>query len=183
MAKTEFEHPAIDQLAATPEILRIMMAPVSEEQAQWRSAPGRWSIAEVLAHLEHMEAHYFRAGIELMMTGKNPEVEPYDQNVWAAAGTYLGRDPEESFAHWEEQREDNVAYLRELELSSLERSGRHPELGTVTVGNYLNEWAYHDLGHVRQIAELVRAQVYYPELGVVKSQYKVKPVADRVATV
>jgi hypothetical protein len=175
MTKTEFEHPAIDQLAATPEILRLMMAPVSDEQARWKPTADRWSIAEILAHLEHVEAHYFRAGIELMLTAKNPELEPYDQNVWAAAGTYQDREPEESFAHWEEQREDNVTYLQDFELSSLTRTGRHPELGTVTVGNYLNEWAHHDLGHIRQIAELVRAQIYYPELGAFKSQYKVNP--------
>lgn len=175
MAKIEFEHPVIDQLIATPEILRLIMAPVSDEQALWKPAPDRWSIAEILAHLTHVEGHYFRAGIELLLTEKNPEVVPYDQNAWAAAGTYSDREPEESFAHWEEQREDNIAYLQELEPASLSRSGRHPELGTVTVSDYLNEWAHHDLGHVRQIAELVRAQLYFPNLGAFKSQYRVNP--------
>jgi uncharacterized damage-inducible protein DinB len=175
MAKTDFEHPAVDQLSATPEILRLMMAPVSDEQARWKPAPDRWSIAEILAHLSHVEAHYFRAGIELLTTQNNPTVEPYDQNAWDAAGAYAGREPEESFAHWEEQREDNIAFLEGLEESSLRRAGRHPELGRVTVSDYLNEWAHHDLGHVRQIAELIRAQLYYPALGAFQSQYKVNP--------
>ena len=43
MAKTEFEHPAIDQMIATPEILRLIMAPLSDEQAMWKPAPDRWS--------------------------------------------------------------------------------------------------------------------------------------------
>jgi len=175
MAKTEFEHPAIDQIAATPEILRLMMAPVSEEQSRWKPAPDRWSIAEILAHLSHVEGHYFRAGVELMLTKDDPAVEPYDQKVWDAEGAYRDRDPEESFAHFEEQRENNVTFLREMEPHSLVRAGRHPEVGKVTVGDYLNEWALHDLGHVRQIAEVIRAQLYYPGVGAYRSHYTVNP--------
>ncbi|HZL55808.1 MAG TPA: DinB family protein [Bryobacteraceae bacterium] len=175
MAKSEFEHPAIDQLSATPEILRMIMAPVSDEQSQWKPAPDRWSLAENLAHLSHIEGHYFRAAMERMLTEKNPLIDPYDQNSYAAAGTYAGREAEESFAHWEEQREDNLTFLLDLDGSSLPRAGRHPVIGSVTVKDLLNEWALHDLGHVRQIAELVRAQLYYPELGAFKAQYTVKP--------
>lgn len=175
MAKPEFEHPAIDQIAATPEILRLMMGPVSDRQARWKPAPDRWSIAEVLEHLSHIEGHYFRAGVEAMLTQENPTVEPYDQRAWDASGAYAGRDPEESFAHFEEQRENNVQYLRELELPSLQRAGRHPEVGSVTIGNYLNEWALHDLGHIRQIAELIRGQLYYPGTGAYQAHYHVKP--------
>jgi hypothetical protein len=39
----------------------------------------------------------------------------------------------------------------------------------------LNEWALHDLGHVRQLAELVRAQLYYPEIGPFRADYNLKP--------
>jgi hypothetical protein len=39
----------------------------------------------------------------------------------------------------------------------------------------LHEWALHDLGHVRQLAELVRSQLYYPELGPFRADYIVKP--------
>ena len=175
MAKTEFEHPAIDQIAATPEILRLMMAPVSEEQSRWKPAPDRWSIAEILAHLSHIEGHYFRAGVEAMLSKNDPAVEPYDQKEWDAEGAYRDREPEESFAHFEEQRENNVMFLREMEPRSVLRAGRHPEVGKVTVADYLNEWALHDLGHVRQIAELIRAQLYYPGVGPYRAHYTVNP--------
>ena len=165
MAAKKLEHPALEQLAATPEILRLMMMGVSEEQAQVRPAPERWSIAEVLEHLSHVESHSFRARLDRMIAENNPKLEPYDQEAYAEAGTYSGREAEESFAHWEEQRESNLEMLEGLHEGVLARVGTHGELGPITVENMLNQWAMHDLGHVRQIADLVRAQLYYPGLG------------------
>jgi hypothetical protein len=142
----------------------------------WKPAPDRWSIAEILEHLSHVEGHYFRAAVDRVLSGDPAGVEPYDQEAYAASGTYSGREPEESFAHWEEQREDNVDFLRDvLEERKLPRSGRHPVLGVVTVEDLLNEWAFHDIGHVRQILELARAILYYPKLGAFQVQYKVAP--------
>ena len=105
----------------------------------------------------------------------NPEFEPYDQNAFYAAGTYSGREPEESLAHWEEQREDNLEFLRGLDANSLTRKAKHSVLGSFSLDNLLNEWALHDLGHIRQLAELVRAQVYYPAVGPFQADYVLKP--------
>ena len=43
--------PAVGQLEATPEILRGLMRELTEEDARWKPAPDRFSVAEVLAHL------------------------------------------------------------------------------------------------------------------------------------
>jgi hypothetical protein len=39
----------------------------------------------------------------------------------------------------------------------------------------LNEWALHDLGHVRQIAELARARKYLAGAGPLGKSYQLKP--------
>jgi hypothetical protein len=39
----------------------------------------------------------------------------------------------------------------------------------------LNEWALHDLGHIRQIAELVRARKYLAGAGPLAAFYQLKP--------
>ena len=41
--------PCLDLLAATPQILRGLMSEVSDQDARWKPAPDRFSIAEVLA--------------------------------------------------------------------------------------------------------------------------------------
>ena len=43
--------PAVGQLEATPEILRGLMRELTDEDARWKPAPDRFSVAEVLAHL------------------------------------------------------------------------------------------------------------------------------------
>jgi hypothetical protein len=165
----------IDQLAATPEILRLLMGGLSEEDTQWKPAPNRFSIAEALEHLSHVEGHCFRARVERMVNDDNPAIEPYDPDVYFAGGQYSGRDAEDSFDHFEEQREMNLEYLRELPASSADRIGTHGKLGMITVGHVMNEWAFHDIGHIKQIGEIIRALKYYPGMGAFQSQYKINP--------
>ncbi|MES1262480.1 MAG: DinB family protein [Acidobacteriota bacterium] len=175
MPPHELEHPALDQLAATPEILRILMASVSDEMAVRKPAADRWSIAEVLEHLSHVEGHLFRVRLDRMLATDGAEVEPYDEKAFDAQGAYSGNDPEESFAHWEEQREAAVELIRTLDATRLARTGRHPEFGVFTVEQLLNNWVCHDLGHVRQITELVRAYAYLPATGPFQKEYKLNP--------
>jgi hypothetical protein len=175
MAAPKLQHPALDHLAQTPDIIRALLSGVSEQQASWKPATDRFSIAELLEHLSHIEAHYFRDRFDQILAADNPEFEPYETNAIFAAGTYSGREPEESMAHWEEQREANLEMLCELDPIMLTRRGRHTVLGSFTLEHILNEWALHDLGHIRQLAELVRAQLYFPGLGPFQADYSLKP--------
>ncbi len=171
----ETELPGIGQLSATPEMLRALLDGVTEDQAQWKPAADRWSIAEILEHLSHVEGHGFRARVDAMVNQNNPHLPEYDQMAHAAAGTYSGRDAEESFDHWEEQREDNVEFLNSLPVKVAQRTGAHAVFGKITLGQLLNEWAFHDLGHIRQIAEIVRSLRYYPEMGSFQRIYTINP--------
>src|SRR5579863_2646176 len=107
MAAKLLDHPALDHMAATPDVFRALLSGISDEQAYWKPSPGRFSIAELLEHLSHVEAHCFRVRFDEILAADNPEVEPYDQNAFYALGAYSNRDAEESLAHWEEQREAN----------------------------------------------------------------------------
>ncbi len=167
--------PGLTQIEATPEMLRLLLDDVTEEETKWKPAPDRFSIAEVLEHLSHTEGHCFRMRVQEMVEQDSPSIGVYDQNAFAAAGQYSGRNAEDSFDHFEEQRENNIEYLRRLPAGALSRVGIHAEYGPITVAHLLNEWAFHDLGHVRQIAEIVRAQKYFPHMGPLAREYKVNP--------
>jgi len=165
MAKDKPTHAAIDRLAETPEIFRALLAGLHEQQTEWRPGEGRWSIAEALEHLSHVEGHCFRARLDRMLAEDAPVFSDYNQNAYYSAGTYSGREAEESFAHWEEQREDNLDLLAGLDPIVLSRKGVHADRGHFTVEELLNAWAFHDLSHVRQLADLVRMQAFLPGMG------------------
>jgi hypothetical protein len=88
---------------------------------------------------------------------------------------YRHRDAEDEFAHFEEQREDNIEYLRNLPAEAGGRRALHLEAGEITLAQMLHEWALHDLGHIRQIAELIRARKYLTGAGRLGDSYQLKP--------
>jgi hypothetical protein len=102
-----------------------------------------------------------------------PEFEPDDAQFHLEL--YRRAEPEDSFDHFEEQRESNVEYLRELPASAGARVAIHKEAGEITLSHVLHDWALHDLGHIRQIAELVRARKYFAGAGPLGRYYDLKP--------
>lgn len=165
--------PCLDLLEATPEILRGLMSELSEDDARWKPAPDRFSIAEVLAHLSHSESHCYRARVDRILAEELPAFEPDDAQMYL--DLYRDADPEEAFAHFEDQREDNLALLRGLAAETGSRRALHRTAGEITLAHMLHEWALHDLGHIRQVAELVRARKYLAGAGPLGAEYQLRP--------
>jgi hypothetical protein len=172
-AMSENGLPCIDLLEATPVILRGLMAELDQDDVRWKPAPDRFSVGEVLAHINHSEGYCYRARLDRFLKEKDPEFEADDAKYHLAL--YAEADPEDSFDHFEEQRETNVEFLRELTAADGARTAIHKTVGPITLAQMLHEWALHDLGHVRQIAELVRARKYLAGAGPLAAFYQLKP--------
>jgi hypothetical protein len=165
--------PCIDLLEATPTILRGLMAEVDHDDVRWKPGPDRFSIGEVLAHLSHAEGNCYRTRLDRFMSETNPEFEPDDAQFHLEL--YAQADPEDSFDHFEEQRETNVEFLRGLTIEDGDRTAIHKKMGPITLSQMLHEWSLHDLGHIRQVAELVRARKYLAGAGPLAGFYNLKP--------
>ena len=165
--------PCLDLLEATPGILRALMIELSGEDARWKPAPERFSVAEVLAHLSHSEGHCYRMRLDRFLAETRPEFEPDDAQMYL--DLYRGADAEEAFDQFEDQRETNFDFLRDLPDGAGDRVALHREFGEITLAQMLHEWALHDLGHIRQIAELVRARKYQAGAGPMAASYHLKP--------
>jgi len=163
----------LDLLEETPGILRGLMRELSHQDARWKPAADRFSVAEVLAHLSHSEGHCYRRRVDRFLSEDLPEFEPDDAQMYL--DLYREADAEDSFDHFEEQRENNVEYLRSLPRSAGERRAMHRVAGEITLQQMLHEWALHDLGHIRQIAELVRARKHLKAAGRMGEVYRLNP--------
>jgi hypothetical protein len=170
----EFALPGLAVLEQTPIILEKIVSTASDDQLHWKPSMERWSIAEVLAHLAEAEEFAFRQRVKAMIEQDSPVLSSYDQNAAYAAGKYVGRAREhlKKFCH---ERDRSLSLLRYLPAGVVSRAGRHESVGPITVGQLMNEWAFHDLGHIRQIAELLRSRAFFPHMGPFQRYYTVKP--------
>ncbi len=155
--------PAISLLEKTPKILEMMLQDLSGELLHWKPAPDRWSISEVLAHLSDLEQLYAERS-RRMVSEDSPPLQKYDQ-AQSLGGDYSRGSAGERLAHFVRARRSSTAFLKGLPASAGERTGIHSELGSVTLAQMLNEWASHDLGHIRQIAEIYRGHAFHPHAG------------------
>lgn len=165
--------PSIDLLEATPAILRGLIAELDHDDLVWKPAPGRFSVGEVVAHLSHSEGYCYRARLDRILSENNPTIEPDDAQDHLEL--YANADPKDAFDHFEKQRETNVEFLRALSMADGDRVALHSKVGPITLLQMLHEWALHDLGHIRQVAELVRARKYLAGAGPLASFYHLNP--------
>ena len=104
---------------------------------------------------------------------ENPLLPAYDQlALFRSATKFAGMAELDNF---ERQRRETLAWLTSLPPSVGPRTGRHEELGPLTFDQLLHEFAFHDLGHIRQIIELYRSHAFFPKMGVFQSYYKINP--------
>jgi DinB superfamily len=156
--------PAISLLEKTPRVLETLLGDLPEGLLHWKPAPDRWSISEVLAHLTALESVYAERTMR-MVAEDSPALPKYDLAGAAGSGEHSRGSAGEHLAHFNRTRRSTLTLLIGLPSSAAARTGIHSELGAITLAQMLNEWANHDLGHLRQIAELYRAYAFHPHSG------------------
>lgn len=141
-------------LETTAQRLRDLTAGKDREGLRRRSEPGRWSVAEILAHLADAEiagAWRFRS----ILARDAIALAPFDQDAWAQAFRYDQVDPDASIALFDANRTATLALLRRVDPSRHDHHGMHAERGKETITHMVRLYAGHDLNHLRQIEGLV----------------------------
>jgi hypothetical protein len=156
---------AIALLERTPRILRAWLGELPEAWTHVTEGPGTWSAFDVVGHLIHGERTDWIPRVEhILAKGEAEPFPPFDREAMleASRGKQL-RELLDTFATF---RGRNLIRLRGMALTEadLDRRGRHPEFGVVTLRQHLATWVAHDLTHLAQIAR-VMAKRYEPEVG------------------
>jgi len=157
-------------LASTPEKIQRETSTLSARDLKTPPAPGKWSIQLVLAHLEDVEEVGMRSRVEAMLNQDLPRFASFDQEARVVEMRYDRKDPRRTLAAFARQRRANVKWLARLKPAQLKRRGIHERVGEITVEELLNEWAFHDLGHLKQILEIKR-RAFFPRMGNMKAFY------------
>jgi hypothetical protein len=158
-------------LATTPEKLRREIGTMTRQELQTRPAPQKWSVQEVLAHLDDLEEIGMRARVAAMLEQDKPQLFSFDQQARAEELGYSTRDAQKSLASLSRQRQANLKFLRKIRPRQMKRSGVHPKVGEITLEELITEWAFHDLGHLKQILDIKRFALY-PRIGNMRAFYQ-----------
>ncbi|HUA21574.1 MAG TPA: DinB family protein [Bryobacteraceae bacterium] len=160
-------------LERTPDALRGLIALAPPEELEWQPAPDRWSISMVFAHLADVEVHGFLSRFSAIAGEESPFLPSYDQLALFRFGARF--DGLAELLKFSEQRTRTLEWLKVLPASVAARRGRHEDLGDVAFAELLHEFAFHDLGHIRQVMELYRSRAFYPAMGVFQNYYRINP--------
>ena len=142
----------LEILASTP--ARIGRAIAGLDDAALRQAPaGRWSIAQILAHLADSEI-VIGWRIRQILAASGTALQPFDQNDWARVQRYDEIEAYASLGLFTAVRAAQMRLLRSLTDEELDRYGMHAERGRESIRHLIGLEAGHDLNHLAQIEQL-----------------------------
>ena len=149
----------ISLLTRTPAALNALLRDLPESWTLRSEGGNTWSAFDVVGHLIHGErTDWIPRARMILQFGESQAFEPFDR--WGQERESQGKSLVQLLDEFAHLRSENLAELRALNLESadLERHGRHPALGVVTLSQLLATWAVHDLTHLHQISRLMAHQ-------------------------
>ena len=133
---------------------RLLMAihGIAESDLRRPEGEGRWSIADVIAHLGDLELVY-AVRMRTALAVDEPDLPILKQNEWIAA--VHRREPvAELLEQFWFHRRMNLTLKSRLSEAELARKGRHPDYGVITIAQMFERIANHDEKHLRQIERI-----------------------------
>ncbi|HEV2289038.1 MAG TPA: DinB family protein [Candidatus Acidoferrales bacterium] len=139
---------------ATAQKIAGLIRGIPRKTLMHRPAPGKWSIAEIIAHLaddELVGAYRMRKILERPGT----PIEAFDQDKWAETGKYARRDAKKSLELFCTIREANLGLLKHLDSAQWDLYGVHSERGEEGIRTIARHFACHDINHMKQIEAIL----------------------------
>jgi hypothetical protein len=150
---------ATAMLAHTPSTFDALLRGLPPTWTSSNEGAGTWAPIEVVAHLIHAERTDWMPRANMILeSGEGKAFTPFERD--AHLRDMQDKSLEQLLDEFARARSANLSDLRSLNLGKedLERRGRHPALGTVTLSQLLATWVVHDLTHLHQISRVMAHQ-------------------------
>lgn len=146
-------------LSRTPAALNALLRDLPESWTRQNEGENTWSAFDVVGHLIHGERTDWMPRARMILRfGESKTFEPFDR--LAQQRESQGKSLAQLLDEFASARSESLGDLRALNLrhEDLERRGRHPALGVVTLSELLATWAAHDMTHLHQISRIMANQ-------------------------
>jgi len=146
-------------LTRTPAALNALLRDLPEKWTLRNEGENTWSAYDIVGHLIHGErTDWMPRARRVLQLGETQAFDSFDRlgHIRESQGKSL----EQLLDEFARLRSENLVELRALNLrpEDLQRRGRHPALGAVTLSQLLATWAVHDLTHLHQISRVMAHQ-------------------------
>jgi hypothetical protein len=138
------------------ELVAVAITGAAGPELDFKPAPDRWSVRQIVAHLADTEAvtvSRFRS----LIAEDNPTMIAFDQSAWAEKTDYAKRKPSQALETMRHLRADNYALLTSLPEETFSRTGTHTRRGPMSLLDMVRLMAEHAEKHATQIRS-VRAE-------------------------
>jgi hypothetical protein len=146
-------------LSRTPSTLNAFLRDLPQTLTLCNEGPKTWSPFDVVGHLIHGErTDWMPRARMILQHGESRAFDPFDR--LAQERESQGKSLGELLDEFARLRSENLDALRAMKLQpeDLDRRGRHPALGVVTLSQLLATWAVHDLTHFHQLSRVMAYQ-------------------------
>ncbi len=132
------------------------MRGISEQELDFRRAPGKWSAREIVHHLADSET---TSGIRLrkLLAEFNPYIHSYDQEEFAKKLQYSKRPVEPALKALEAAIETTAQIIDLMSEEDWKRTGEHAEMGPYSTEKWLEIYSVHATKHADQIRQTRKA--------------------------
>ena len=147
---------AVALLRRTPGALDALLRGLPDTWIRCNEGDKTWSPYDIVGHLIHGEhTDWIPRARHILEQGDAQPFPPFDRNAQFTESQ--GKSLELLLDEFAQARAESLATLERLNLTpaDLDRPGRHPALGPVTLGQLLATWAIHDLTHLHQMSRVM----------------------------
>lgn len=150
---------SIALLARTPAALDALLRGLPAAWTLSNEGANTWSAFDIVGHLIHADRTDWLPRTKMILQfGDSRAFEPFDR--WGQVREGQGKTLGQLLDEFARLRSENLTELDGLNLrhADLEKRGRHPALGAVTLSELLAAWAAHDLTHLHQLSRVMAHQ-------------------------
>lgn len=139
-----------------PARLQEALAACPEESLDFKPAPGKWSVRDIVWHMAESELHGYCRG-RFILSEPGVTIMPYDQDRWADTLDAAAHPLEEALELFRLLRELMARQLRSQPEARWKQTINHPVKGAMDLERWIGIYDEHLKVHVAQIHRTVEA--------------------------
>ena len=147
-----------EELANSTEMIRTLLAGLSQEETRLKPNYESWSILELLCHLYDEESEDFREHLSFILDPSNKKWHSIEPQSWVTTRKYNEQDFVDIREKFFAERRKSLGWLKGLSNENWDTIYTS-EYGSMSAGEMLASWIAHDNLAIRQFVELRRTRI------------------------